>query len=108
MLDSITTVFKGRISIPDLIEAPFREVHELYRILINKIEADKKAAEERKKKEEEEAKKQEQADIKAGRLNPMIRRGEPTDDINKTTTPSPLESEELEEVLEELAEGGAL
>ena len=108
MLDSITTVFKGRISIPDLIDAPFREVHELYRILIAKVEANKKAEEERKKKEEEEVKKQEQADIKSGKRNPMIRRGEPTDDTNKTAIPSPLESEELEEALEELVEGGAI
>lgn len=85
-------------------------MHELYRILYIRAEAQAKADEERKKKEEEEAKRKERANRPRG--YPPGYRQRPAD-VNKSKeadmpTPSPLEAEVLEDALEELAEGGVM
>ena len=99
-------MLKGRVNFLELIDAPFDRVHELYRILFLKAEASAKAEEERKKKEEEERKRKEKEDIRAGRRGPIIQRDQPADE--QPTTTSPLEAEAIEDVLEELAEGGVM
>ena len=75
---------KGRVSIIELIDRPFREIHELYRISINKAEA---------RMEAEAAKKE----------------GKSTDEESKSAQPSPpsiYEVEAIEDALEEMLEGG--
>lgn len=75
---------KGRVSIIELIDRPFREIHELYRISINKAEA---------RMEAEAAKKE----------------GKSTDEKSKSAQPSPpsiYEAEAIEDALEEMLEGG--
>ena len=74
-------------------DRPFREVHELYKILYQRIEAQQKAEEEREKKEKEEEKKH----LKQG--GPSARH-QPTDEMNTMPTPSPLEA--LEDMFEEI------
>lgn len=78
-------------------DRPFREIHELYKLLYERALAQQKAEEERKKEEE---KKEREA-----RSNPQ-RRYPPTDVNNKSTSmpaPSPLEMEMLEDAMEELS-----
>lgn len=77
---------KGRLSIIDLIDRPFYEVHELYRIVFLKAEEEKKAEEQREK---EEAK------------SNGNKRGRPA-----IPNPSKIQTEALEDALEDLAEGG--
>lgn len=78
---------KGRVSIIELIDRPFREIHELYRISINKAEA-RMEAEAAKKENDEKS----------------------TDDKQTKTvqpsTPSIYEAEAIEDALEEMLEGG--
>lgn len=90
-------------------DRPFRELHELYKILFERAEAQKKAEEERKAREEKEAAEKEKAEIARGGRLPQIRRAPPPDAAKSSPndlTPSPLEAEALEEALEELTEGG--
>ncbi len=75
---------KGRVSIIELIDRPFREIHELYRISINKAEA---------RMEAEAAKKEEKStDGKSESVQP--------------SSPSIYEAEAIEDALEEMLEGG--
>lgn len=86
---------KGRVSVLDLMDRPFREVHELYKILYQRAEAQQKEAEERAKKEKEEEEKKRQ------RQNGPNRQ-QPTDAVSTIPTPSPLEMEALEEMFEDM------
>lgn len=99
---------KGRVSIIDLMDRPFKELHELYRIVFLRAEAQKKAEEEKQRQEEAEARRERQ---KSG-LPPQINRL-PTDvrrpeQPKNNYIPSPLEADDLEEALEEMAEGGVI
>ena len=87
---------------------PFRELHELYKILFERAEAQKKAEEERRKQEEKAAAEKEKAEVARGAKLPQIRRAPPPDAVTSPNSliPSPLEAEALEEALEEMAEGG--
>ena len=90
-------------------DRPFRELHELYKILFERAEAQKKAEEERKAQEEKEAAEKEKAEVARGARLPQLRREPPPDAVRSSPnnlTPSPLEAEALEEALEEMAEGG--
>ena len=91
-------------------ECPFREVHELYRIVYEKAEAQAKAEQERQENERKQQEEQERQErIKRG-LPPPIRR-EPSSDVKQaakpnTPVPSPYEAEQLEEMFEDMIEGG--
>lgn len=74
-------------------DRPFREVHELYKILYQRAEAQQKEAEEREKKEKEEEEK---------RRKNGPKRQQPTDATSAIPTPSPLEMEALEEMFEDI------
>lgn len=93
-------------------DRPFRELHELYKILYERAEAQKKADEERQKKEEEEERARQK--LKADEnIAPYQIHREPPPDATKITPddniiPSPYEVEALEEVFEEMAEGGII
>lgn len=87
---------KGRVSVLDLMDRPFREVHELYKILYQRAEAQQKEAEEREKKEKEEEKKRQRQN---GQNNV---RQQPPDAASTIPTPSPLEMEALEEMFEDM------
>ena len=67
-------------------ERPFNEIHEIYRILYLRSEAQKQAEEEREKKEKEKNKQPTQKSLA---------------DVNTVPEPSPLEAEAMEDVLEE-------
>ena len=85
-------------------DRPFREVHELYKILYERAQAQQKAEEERKQKEEEEARKQAQQKRGPSGFSPSYNRQPPTDaipNISTITEPSPFEAEALEDALEE-------
>lgn len=69
-------------------DRPFNEIHEIYRILYLRSEAQKKAEEEREKKEKDKAK------------QPPSKK---LTDVNRSIPePSPLEAEMIEDALEEL------
>lgn len=93
-------------------DRPFRELHELYKILYERAEAQKKADEERQRKEEEEERAKEKSEVDRGVRSPRIHREPPPDAIRTTPDdnimPSPYEAEALEEVFEEMAEGGIM
>ena len=83
-------------------DRPFNELHELYRIVYLRAEAQAKAEKERQEKEEREKGRK-----KGGPPHPQINRQPPTDvnnmpDLNL----SPMAAEEMEDALEDLAEGG--
>ena len=85
-------------------DRPFREIHELYKILYERAQAQQEAEEARKKKEEEEARNQAQKRGPSG-FSPSYNRQPPTDAIPNSSTitePSPFEAEALEDALEEL------
>ena len=80
-------------------DRPFREIHELYKLLYERALAQQKAEEERKKEEEKKER-------EAARKGPPQRRYPSTDVNNKPTpmpTPSPYEMEMLEDAMEELS-----
>ena len=79
-------------------DRPFREIHELYKILYDKAEV--------RVKEEKERKEQERQEEEMKRRGQMPRK--PADDLNRSITPSPAEAAALEDVFEELAEGGVM
>ena len=90
-------------------DRPFRELHELYKILFERAEAQKKAEEERAAKEAEDAKKRRNEEHERNKVFPRINPMRPSDgnQINlDNITPSPLEAEALEEAFEEMADGG--
>lgn len=76
-------------------DRPFREVHELYKILYQRAEAQQKAEEELQKKEQEEEKKRQS---QSGQNSKQ----QPSDAIDTMPTPSPLEMEALEEMFEDI------
>lgn len=78
-------------------DRPFEELHELYRIVFLKHEAQMKAEEERKKKEEEENKRQ---------ANPSSRNKKPLPKANTNEYHPSIGSDSMEEALEELIEEG--
>lgn len=84
-------------------DRPFNELHELYRIVYLRAEAQAKAEKERQEKEEREKKQG-----KGGPPHPQINRKPPTDVNNNMPdlNLSPLAAEEMEDALEDLAEGG--
>ena len=83
-------------------DRPFNELHELYRIVYLRAEAQAKAEQERQEKEEQEKKYG-----KNGSSYPQINRKPPTD-VNRppNLNLSPMAAEEMEDALEDLAEGG--
>lgn len=84
-------------------DRPFREIHELYKILYERAQAQQEAEKVRKEKEEEEARRQAQRKGPSG-FSPTYRQL-PTDAIQNNSTitePSPFEAEALEDALEEL------
>ena len=94
-------------------DRPFRELHELWKILYNKAEAEAARQKAEKDKEEEERKAKERADINRGAKPPQINRQPPADAMklptnNSNVTPSPLEAEAFEDMLEEFVEGGVM
>lgn len=81
-------------------DRPFREIHELYKILFERAEAQQAAEKARKEKEAEEAKKRNEANRPKG-----INSGQYMNDMlpdASTQQPSPLEIEALEEALEDI------
>lgn len=88
-----------------MMDRPFRELHELYKILFERAEA-------MRKKDEQERKEKEEKERRERAMNKQPYRPQPPD-VNRTPnesipTPSPLEAEALEDALEELTEGGVL
>jgi len=92
-------------------ERPFRELHELYKIVLERAEAQAKAEEERKKQEEEERKAEERANrggkpyIPTRPYNPSDERQQ-TKPADKAPIAAPLEAEALEDAFEDMADGG--
>ena len=80
-------------------DRPFREVHELYKILYERAEAQQKAEEERRKKEEEEQRREQQR-------NKGLPANRKLADVPPPSTPScepsPMEAEAIEDMLEEI------
>lgn len=103
---------KGRVSIIDLMDRPFRDLHAIYRIIFLKAEAqakkDKEDAEAKAKAEEEERRK----NAPKGISQPMYYKpNQQLTDVKQQSdlsTPSPLEAEMLNDALEELVEGGIM
>ena len=94
---------KGRVSVIDLMDRPFRELHEYYKIFLQRAEAQQKADEEARKKAEEEERRKNNKPF--SNLPPQYNRL-PTDVNESSSTtipgPSPMQAELLEEALEEL------
>ena len=113
-MESITTHLRGRVSIPDLMELPFRELHEYYRIVYLRAEAQAKAEKEREENERKQREEEERADRAKRGLPPQLRREPPPDakiianPDKSMSMPSPYGADDLEEMLEEMAEGGAI
>lgn len=109
-MESIAAHLKGRISILDLIECPFNEIHELYKIVYDKAEARAKEEEEKAKREREEEERKKQSERTAKGMPQLIKRNPvPTDGSNnkKSNSTSSFSSDDLEDAFEELIEGGA-
>ena len=91
-------------------DRPFREIHELYRIVFLRAKEQEEKEKKRQQEEEKEKQAKEQSDIRRGVKPPQLRREPPSDAVtvkNKSLAPSSqLEAEALEDALEELAEGG--
>ena len=94
-------------------ELPFRELHELYKIVYERAEARAKAEKERQEEEQRQKQKEEDEERRRKGLPPQLRR-EPPPDAKTIVKPndmpisSPEEADELEEMLEEMTEGGAI
>lgn len=92
-------------------DRPFREIHELYRIVFLRAKEQEEKEKQRQQEEEKEKKEKEQSEIRRGLRPPQLKREPPSDAVtvknNKSLAPSSqLEAEALEDALEELAEGG--
>lgn len=92
-------------------DRPFREIHELYRIVFLRAKEQEEKEKQRQEEEEKERQAKDQSDIRRGAIHPHIRREPPSDAAtvkkDKSLTPSSqLEIEALEDAFEELAEGG--
>ena len=86
-------------------DRPFRELHELYKILYERAEAQQEAEKARKEKEAEEERKRRESEKARGIRAPQYIRELPPDAITTESTipqPSPLEMEALEDALEEM------
>ena len=87
-------------------DRPFREVHELYKILYQRAEAQQEAEKARREKEEEEQRNKREANRPKGISSPQPIRQMPSDvklpDNSTIPEPSPLEIDALEDALEEL------
>lgn len=96
---------KGRVSVIELMDRPFRELHEYYKIFLQRAEAQKKADEEAQKKAAEEERKKSKRSF-SNHPPQYNRQSLPTDANNDSSTtipePSPMQAEFLEEALEEL------
>lgn len=91
-------------------DRPFRELHELYKILFERAEAEKAKREKEEKEAAEAEKQKERMQMYQGR-GPQLNRMPPPDakrNPSDVSTPSPLEAEALEDALEEMSEGGVL
>lgn len=92
-------------------DRPFRELHELYKIVYERAEAQAKAEKEREEREKKEREAEENRERARKGLPPLIRR-EPPPDAKYTTKepiiPSPYGADDLEEAFEEITEGGAI
>ena len=91
-------------------DLPFRDVHEYYRIVFLRSEAQRAAQKEREEMEEKERKEQERKERAMGKA-PQIRRAPPPDAVkikNKDAipNPTPMEAEALNDAFEDLLEGG--
>lgn len=102
-------------------ERPFRELHELFRIVYKRseaqAEAERKRQEEEKKKAEAEAARNKNANRARGfeYASMMHNMNKPTDVIDETTPPdyqtaasAPYDMDDLEEAFEEMAGGGVM
>ena len=85
-------------------DRPFREVHELYKILYQRAEAQQEAEKARKEKEEEEARREREANRPKGINSYRLSDNKPSDASNNSTMPepSPFEMEALEDAFEEM------
>ena len=86
-------------------DRPFRELHELYKILYERAEAQQAAEKARQEKEAEKERKQRNSEVTRGIKPPQYVRELPTDALTNESTipqPSPLEIEALEDALEEI------
>ena len=92
---------------------PFREIHEIYRIVLLRAEAQAKAEKEREETEKKQKEEQEAAERARKGLPPLLKKL-PSDvkveqqkkqQDKKSQLPS-LNAEMLEDVFEELADGG--
>ncbi len=92
-------------------ECPFRELHEFYKIVYDRAEAHAKAEKEREEEERRQREEEERAERTRKGLPPQIRREPPSDAKRiKPNAPilSPYEADNLEEMIEEMAEGGVM
>ena len=87
-------------------DRPFREVHELYKILYQRAEAQQEAEKARKEKEEKEAREKQRSNASNNKPYSQFASQQPSDvsgiKNNTMPEPSPLEMEALEDALEEL------
>lgn len=91
-------------------DRPFREIHELYKIVYERAEAQAAVEAARKAEEEEKRKNEERSNISRGAAKPQIHRQPPPDakieSYNSIPVPSPLAASEIEDAIEEMLEGG--
>lgn len=81
----------------DMLNAPFNDIHSLYKIVFLRSEAQK----ERAKEEERKAKQQE-----LNKNNTRYNTYKPTDEVLKSPSLSNISEDDLEDAIEEMAEGG--
>lgn len=99
---------KGKATFSELMDRPFYELHEIYRLVFLRMQAEKERQE--KEKKEEEAKRKAEAKRNAPRGIPPSYSIRPIDKNKNSPSShlSPLQAEELEDALEDLAEGGTM
>lgn len=113
-MESISLNLKGRVSIVELMDRPFRELHEYYKLAYDRAEARAKAEKERVEREAKQREEEENAERRKKGLPPLIKRAAPPDakeiiQTNSETQPmSSLDADMYEEAMEELVEGGAI
>ena len=87
-------------------DRPFRELHELYKLLFQRAEAQAKAQKEKEEQERKEKLERDKYKHSKRRMLPPDAQGSSPNNVIQT--PSPLEAEAFEDVLEEMAEGGVI
>lgn len=102
-VESLTTYMKGRTTVVELMDRPFMELRELYRIALKREEA-RAAAE---KAREEEEKRKEEAEKRRQKYPRNPNRPQTTQQQNLPALPH-MDEDELEEALEEMAGGGIM